>query len=88
MESHVFDLDRIVEQDTGETNSSSNHPLRDSFGMNPDYQEFADTNGARLARPLTAPVLNRVENLNNYVDFPLSPPRPESLVVSVWPTIE
>jgi hypothetical protein len=61
----AFDLDRIVEAQTGVTNSSSNHPLLDPQGMNPNYVQFADTNGAQLSRPLTAQVLNRLEYINN-----------------------
>jgi hypothetical protein len=60
----VYDLDRLVEAQTGVSNSSSNHPLLDPLAVNTDYLQFADTNGAMLARPLTATVLNRLEYLN------------------------
>jgi hypothetical protein len=61
----AYDLDRLVEAQTGVTNSSSNHPLMDPLNMNPDYMQFQDTNGARVARPLTGTVLLRLDYLNN-----------------------
>jgi len=61
----AYDLDRLVEANTGTTNSSSNHPLLDPLNMNPDYMQFQDTNGARVARPLTGTVLLRLDYLNN-----------------------
>jgi hypothetical protein len=61
----VYNLDRIVEAVTGVTNTSSNHPLFDPLGMNPDYIQFQDTNAARVARPLTATVLQRLDYIDN-----------------------
>ena len=36
----AFDLDRIVEAQTGVTNTSSNHSLLDPLGMNPNYVQL------------------------------------------------
>jgi len=59
----VYDLDRLVEAD-GITNSSSNHPLIDPFEMNQDYYQPGDTNSARVVRPLTQTVLDRMTFIN------------------------
>ena len=60
----MYDLDRIVESD-GTTNSSSNHPLLDPAGMNSDYSQTVDTNNAKVARPLTETVLDRLAYIND-----------------------
>lgn len=63
----AFDVYRIVEAD-GTTNSSANHPLLDPFGANganPDYQDFVSQNNARMTRPLSGQVLQRLIRLND-----------------------
>lgn len=60
------ELDRLVECD-GVTNSSTNHPLLDPFGVseaNSEDQQISDLNNARIARPLTQQVLARLQYLN------------------------
>jgi hypothetical protein len=59
----VYNLDRIVESD-GTSNTSSNHPLFDPSEMNEDYADWSDTNNAKVARPLTGTVLNRMKYIN------------------------
>jgi hypothetical protein len=63
----VYDLDRLVEAN-GATNTSSNHPLLDPFGQNsnPMYVQFNDTNNARVARPFTGQLLNKLQVLDNF----------------------
>jgi hypothetical protein len=61
----VYDLDRLVEAD-GTSNSSSNHPLLDPLGANPDYVAFQDLNNARMARPFTQTLLQRLQTLDAY----------------------
>ena len=63
----AFDLGRLVEAD-GVTNTSANHPLLDPFGANgsnPDYNDFVSQNNARMTRPLSGQVLQRLDRLNN-----------------------
>ena len=61
-----FDLNRIVEIGKAVNIASSNHPLLDvaELHSNPDYQQFAEAVRARMARPLTSQVLNRLVRLN------------------------
>ncbi len=63
----AFDVYRLVEDD-GTTNSSANHPLLDPFGANgsnPDYNDFVSQNNARMTRPLSGQVLQRLIRLND-----------------------
>jgi len=63
----VYDVCRIVELQTGVTNSASNHPALDRFNPNRNftYQQIGDLNATDLARPLTAQPLLRLEEINN-----------------------
>ena len=58
----AYDLDRLVEE-TGVSNTSSNHPLLDTAQINDDYLQTQDTNNAKVVRPLTYTVLERIRNV-------------------------
>jgi hypothetical protein len=63
----AFDLSRIVEDVTGVTNSSSNHPtiVQGDPARNLDYFQIVDLNATDMARPLTQQVLLTLNEINN-----------------------